>query len=331
MRKTRRLLLLEAILIAGNFLAASDVPVRSDTTADPKSGPAAQLYVLGPEDQVILSGPNAEDLVNKAIRIDAKGDLTVPLVGNVHAGGLTVHELEALLNQRLSIFVKNPQIVATVSEYRSQPVAVVGAVNSPGIHQIQGRKTLIEMLSLAGGPRPDAGSVLTLTRSIEQGPLPLPNQHLDASKRYSVCELNLRDITSGFHPDENIPVMPNDVLMLSRASTVYVIGDVKKAGGFPVTDDGPMTVIQALSLAQGAERTANLGGSRIIRNSQLPGKRQEIVCDLSKILKGQSEDIDLHPQDILYVPGSTGKRVALRALEIAISTGSGIAIWTAAR
>lgn len=286
-----------------------------------------QLYVLGPEDVIVVNGVNAEDLAGKPMQIDARGDLSFPLIGTVHAGGLTIRELEKTLNTRLSVFVKNPQLVATVTDYKSQPVSVVGAVNSPGLHQIQGRKSLVEMISLAGGPRVDAGSLVTVTRSLSQGRLPLPNARLDNSGLYSTVELSLRDITGGSRPDENIIVKPNDVIAISRASTVYVVGEVRKSGGFVVGDENQLTVIQALALAQGNEHTADMKHARIIRNSQIPGKRQEILCDLTSILKGKTEDIGLQAQDILYVPGSTGKRVALRAIEAAVSTGSGIAIY----
>jgi polysaccharide export outer membrane protein len=314
-------------LLVGDAIYGSDVPTQDRTSYTAGSLNRTQLYVLGPDDLVVVNGLNAEDIVGKPMRIDAKGELTFPLIGTVHAGGLTLRQLEMLLNDRLRVFVKNPQLIASVSEYQSQPVSVVGAVNSPGIHQIQGRKTIIEMISLAGGPRADAGSLVTLTRSLDHGRLPLPNEHLDSTGLYSTAELSLRDITSGLRPGENIFVMPHDVLAVSRASTVYVIGEVRKAGGFPIGDENTMTVVQALSMAQGCEHTADLKNARIIRNPQLPGKRQEIVCDLRKILSGKAEDIGLQAQDILYVPGSTGKKVALKALETAITTGSGLAIW----
>jgi polysaccharide export outer membrane protein len=314
-------------LLAGSPLRGSELLHPKDSISVSPSLTRTQLYVLGPGDVIVVNGLNAEDIVGKPMRIDAKGDLTLPLIGTVHAGGLTIPKLEKLLNDRLSVFVKNPQLIVSVSQYESQPVSVVGAVNNPGIHQIQGRKTIIEMISLAGGPRADAGSDVTLTRSLEYGPLPLPDEHPDPTGRYSTAVLSLRDITSGRRPGENIFVMPHDVLAISRASTVYVIGEVNKAGAFPVGDSGIVSVVQALSMAQGCDHTADTKHARIIRNAQVPGKREEIVCDLHKILAGKSPDINLQADDILYVPGSTGKKVAIKALETAITTGSGLAIW----
>ena len=292
-------------------------------SAEPRT---SQIYVLGPDDQIIIQGPNADDIVNKPTRIDAKGDVTFPLVGSLHAGGLTLHEFERVLNERMSTFVRNPQLVVSVAEYKSQPVSVVGAVTSPGIYQIQGHKNLVEMISMAGGLRADAGSEVTVTREVAVGRIGLPGEKLDESGRYSTVKLQLHDIMSGRRPDENIEAKAHDVISITKGAMVYVIGDVKKAGGFVLAGESTISVIQALSLAEGPEKTADLKKARIIRNSS-SAARQEIACDLRKVLNGNAEDLGLKPQDILYVPSSTGKKVALRALEAAVTTGSGIAIW----
>jgi len=281
---------------------------------------------LGPDDQIVVLGPNAEDIVNKPTRIDAKGDVTFPLVGSLHAGGLTLHEFERALNERMSTFVRNPQLVVNVAEYKSQPVSVFGAVNNPGIYQIQGQKNLVEMISMAGGLRPDAGAEVTVTREVALGRIALPGEHLDESGRYSTVKFQLHDVIGGRRPDENIEAKAHDVISIAKAATVYVFGDVKKPGGFLMAGESTISIIQALSLAEGPERTANLKKARIIRNSSSPA-RQEIACDLQKVLSGASEDLGLRPKDILYVPSSTGKKVAFKALETAIATGSGIAIW----
>jgi polysaccharide biosynthesis/export protein len=304
-----------------------DKGLNGEGTANTARGSAAQIYVLGPDDQIVVQGPNAEDISNKPARIDAKGDVNFPLIGSLHAGGLTLHEFERLLNTRIATFVRNPQLVVSVAEYKSQPLSVFGAVNSPGIYQIQGRKNLVEMISLAGGLRSDAGSAVTVTRELSQGRLALPGEHLDESGRYSTADLQLPDITAGRRPDQNIEAKAHDVISISRGTMVYVFGEVKKSGGFLMADQSSISLIQALSLAEGTERTADLKHARIIRNSSVPTKRQEISCDLGRILSGKAEDLGLRPQDILYVPGSTGKKVALRALETAVTTGSGIAIW----
>ena len=109
-----------------------DKGANAEAAANTARGPAAQIYVLGPDDQIVVQGPNADDIANKPARIDAKGDVNFPLIGSLHAGGLTLHEFERLLNTRIGAFVRNPQLVVSITEYKSQPVSVFGAVNSPG-------------------------------------------------------------------------------------------------------------------------------------------------------------------------------------------------------
>jgi polysaccharide export outer membrane protein len=107
------------------------------------------------------------------------------MIGEVAADGLTVPELEADLSGRLKQYYIDPQVTVTVTEFRSQPVSVVGAVTNPGVHQLEGHKTLLEMLSMAGGPRPDAGSFVRVTRDLQWGRVPLPNAHDDPVGHWS--------------------------------------------------------------------------------------------------------------------------------------------------
>ena len=153
------------------------------------------LYVLGPDDQITLQGPNADELVNKPAR-PMRMEMYDSRDSSLYAGGLTIGEFERLLNQKLKVYIRNPQIVVSVSEFKSQPVSVIGAVNSPGVHQIQGQKTLVEMISLAGGLRSDAGSRITITRLSAYGPLPLLSAKEDQSGKFSTAEISIRDITA---------------------------------------------------------------------------------------------------------------------------------------
>ncbi len=128
------------------------------------------------------------EISDKPILIGTNGNITLPLVGRVKAGGLTVEQLETELNARLKIYVKDPQIAVTVAEFRSQPVSVFGAVSKPGVIQLRGRKTLYEVLSMAGGPSDEkAGSSLTVTRRRENGEIPLPGATVDPTGQFSIA------------------------------------------------------------------------------------------------------------------------------------------------
>jgi len=138
----------------------------------PAQGPA-QTYVLGPDDQLTIHVVEGDEINGKVYRIDDKGDLDVPMIGSLRAAGLTVHEVQTRITDKLRVYIKEPKVTVVLSEMRSQPVSVIGAVNMPGVHQLQGHKTLIEMLSLAGGLRQDAGYRLKITRRMEWGMVPV--------------------------------------------------------------------------------------------------------------------------------------------------------------
>jgi len=282
---------------------------------------------LGPGDEVEISDPELDDKAIKPTRIDGDGNLQVPLVGRVHVAGLTVQESEQELDKRLSTYIRHPEVAVNLKEVRSQPVSVVGAVNSPGIHQVQGRKTLLEMISLAGGLRPDAGYRVRITRRLEWGCIPLPNATSDVADGFSVGEVNLKEILEAKKPEENIAIFPHDVITVPKAEMVYVIGDVKRSGGFALGQHQSMSVLQALALAEGLTETADTRHARILRLNANADQRVEIAVNVKDILKGKSGDVPLLGDDILFIPGSIGKKTTLRAIEAAIQTGSGLAIW----
>src|SRR5260370_36739874 len=101
-------------------------------------------YLLGPGDQLEISAPELTELANKQVRVDGEGDIEVPLGGRVHVAGLTTQRTDEQLNMVLSAYIRQPQVVVSIAEVRSQPVSVLGAVNSPGVHHVQVHNTLLE-------------------------------------------------------------------------------------------------------------------------------------------------------------------------------------------
>jgi polysaccharide biosynthesis/export protein len=293
----------------------------------PPTTPIPSTYTLGPNDQISFLGIDADELVNKQFRIDADGDVSLPMVGRLHAAGLTARQFEDLINQRLSTYVRDPHIVVTTMEFRSQPVSVLGAVKAPGTHQLQGRKTLVEMIALAGGFREDAGYAVKITREIEWGAIPLPNATIDPSNRFSLAQISIKEILEGDSPAENILIMPHDVISVPKGDLVYVIGDVKKAGGFILTEREHISVLQALSMAEGVERTADSQHAKILRLEPGQEQRREITVNVKKMLQGSSKDVPMQAGDILFMPSSTAKRVGMRSVDAIIQTAIGVAIW----
>lgn len=305
-------------------------PAVEHVNPGPKcSDKVPSTYLLGPDDELQISGPELTESPDKPqpARIDSQGDVQVPLVGRMHVAGLTVQDAEKQIDKALSTYIREPQVAVSVTEVRSAPVSVLGAVNTPGVHQVQGHKTLMEMLASAGGLRQDAGYSVRVTRQLEWGCIPLPGATLDASGQFSVAQLNLKDIMDAKDPAKNIQIFPHDVISVPKAEMIYVTGDVKRSGGFVLGENQHMSVLQAVSLAEGVSSTADTKHARIMRLNRGADEREGIPVNLKSVLDGKTPDVPMQGDDILFVPGSTGKKAALRGLEAAIQTGTGLAIW----
>lgn len=273
------------------------------------NAPAASGYVLGPDDQILIRALEGFDVGDKPFLIGTNGDITLPLVGRVKAAGLTVEQLETTLAALLKKYIKEPEISVTVTEFRSQPVSVLGAVATPGVFQLRGRKTLYEVLSMAGGPRETAGTTVSITRLSENGPIPLPGAAPDATGRYSTAELDLETIVDGKNPAANIEIKPQDVISVSQgnARMVYVVGDVQHAGAFNLGGQRTISVLSALSMAGGLGHTAKPEKATIFRPAPNGPKHEEIAVNIKQILAGKAEDIGLRPEDVLVIPTSSRK------------------------
>jgi polysaccharide export outer membrane protein len=290
--------------------------------------PAPSTYVLGPGDQISLQlTPDGEEITGKLWRIDEVGDIIVPMAGTVHASGLTTHELAHLLEQRFRVYFRMPQVSVSLAEMRSQPVSVLGAVNAPGVHQLQGHKTLIEVLATAGGLRADAGYRVKITRRSQWGLIPLPEATISKDGATSVAEVRLKGLMEAEDPSQNIAILPDDVLTVPVAEMIYIIGDVKKSGGFVLGERREISVLQALALSEGLGPSARSEEARILRVNAGSDSRAELPVNLRKILAGQASDVPMQSNDILFVPVNGAKRLGARALEAMLQIGTGMAIY----
>ncbi len=298
-------------------------------TARPAAAPAE--YTLGPDDQLTIWVAECPDFSVRAVTIDTAGNVKLPLVGAVRAGGLTVRELEAELRDLLRRYVLRPEVSVTVTDFRSQPVSVLGAVNSPGVRQLRGQRNLLEILSEAGGLRNDAGQKAVITRRLELGRVPLPGAADDRSGKFSVAEVDLGAVTSGRDPSQNLIIRPHDVISVTKARMVYVIGEVTKTGGFVLSDHETISVLQAVALAGGLTRSASGQNAKILRYGEHSSERVEVAVDLKRVLSGKDKDVKLSAEDILFVPSSAAKKAGIRAAEAILQTATGIVIWRSGR
>ena len=314
---------------------------------------SAQEYRIGPEDVLNINVFEAQEL-NREVRVSAGGEISLPLLGSVRAAGLTPRELEFVLQELLHrTYMKDPHVSVFVREMQSHPVSVMGAVRRPGVFQIRGSKTLLEVLSLAEGLADDAGETVIILRgaalsaepdpptdhaAASDPPSPGPQSPSEANAASSpvndnrsasegAVHVNLKDLLESADSRSNPLVHPGDIVKVTRAGVVYVIGEVRKPGGFVLKSNEKISVLQALALSEGLTPTASKGNARIIRTDQQSGERKETPINLGKILAGKAPDPFLGPKDIVFVPNSAAKTTMTRGVEAAAQTLTGLLIF----
>jgi polysaccharide export outer membrane protein len=246
------------------------------------------------------------------LRVDEQGKVTLPVAGTLPVLGLTAEQAGLAIEARFreSDVLKDPHVSVTVLEFSTQGVTVLGEVKNPGVYPLLGAHGLLDLISAAGGETTSAGKDVTVT-------------HRDDPDHPVIVKIASKPgSTAAF----NVDVRPGDIVMVAHAGIVYVIGDVGKPGGFLIENNDRLTVLEAIALAQGTNRTASLNHARLIRKTD--GVRQEVPIALKKILNNKTEDELLADGDILFVPSSAAKN-ALRDVESILPAASGAAIYRA--
>jgi polysaccharide biosynthesis/export protein len=284
---------------------ASTTPPASTNT--PTDEPDSNLK-LGAGDLLSVSVYNVPELETKS-RVGSNGDIYLPLIDYVHLAGLTVEEAQRLIEKRLSdgSFVKNPHVTLFVNESASQGINVLGEITRPGVYPVVGDPHLFDMVSLAGGFTEKAGQSITVTHRNQTGnpvTVPLTRKMSDT-------------------PANNIAVFPGDTIVVHKADVVYVVGDVGRPSGF-LMDTENLTVLKAIALAGGTNRTAKLNGAKIIRKGA--GGMTETPVELKKMLSAKAPDIPMQGDDILFVPSSSSKVVMSRTVDVAVQAATAVGI-----
>jgi len=302
-------------------ILAPPLPGAANPAQQPRELPADPVrpnYVLGPNDQILVRAPQSEEINDKPFRIDAEGFINLPLIGRVRAGGLSVQELEAELVKRLREFVREPQVIITMVQFRTEPVFCVGMFRAPGIYPLQGRRTLVEMLSSVCGVQPNASRRIKVTRRAEYGRIPLPGAVEDADKKVSTVEISIGSLKDNVNPAEDIVLEPYDVISVERAELIYVNGEVGKVGGIELGERDSVSIAQALVMSGGFTRDANRTKVRILRPVLNTTRRAEIDVDVNSIFEGKENDFPLLPNDVLVVTRSRKRAVWTTLGQIAL-------------
>jgi polysaccharide export outer membrane protein len=295
--------------------------LSSSSVADPN-------YILGPEDVLEVEVFNVPEL-KETVRVAADGQVALPLIGRVQAMGLTTDQLrQELADKWGENYLQDPQVSVFVKEFKARPVSVIGAVEKPDLYYVKGQRSLIEVLSMAGGIGKHSGSGRTVVITRKSGFKDLQVVEGMHVRGPDQIEIDLNRLLYTRDPGLNIEIRPLDTVSVSNADVVYVNGAVKLPGGFVLDDRPTVTVVQAISMAGGFTTTAKRGGAKIFR-TQKDGSKIEVPVDMGKVLKGKADDITLAANDILYVPDSRTKVAGSRAVDVSVSTLSAWLIWGA--
>jgi polysaccharide export outer membrane protein len=250
-------------------------------------------YRIGPKDLLEITVFELPEL-NQTVRVSEDGTITLPLLGAVKIDGLTKDELEQRISSLLEEkYLKNPRVSVFIKEYQSKLVAVIGAVENPGMYELIGRFTLLQMITKAGGFKESASDEIFVLRDGEKG------------ETISIA-INLDDLMINGNPKLNIPLQPNDVINVpvDKLMSVYVFGAVRNPGKIEVKMSKNITLLQAVGNAGGLADGARKSGIRLKRKDRKTGAETQIKINLGDIIKGKRRDIELQEGDVIIIPES---------------------------
>ena len=253
----------------------------------PPAPPSGDI-VIGSEDLLEVSVFELPQF-NTTARVQGDGTITMPLVGSVEVRGLKKQEVEAKIASALQAkYVNNANVAVNVKEYKSRQVSVLGEVKSPGAYYIMSQRTLLQLLSEAGGLSPSAGNRCFIFRSGQPK-----------------IEINLRDLMVNGNPELNIVIYPGDVVNIPPdvKIVIYVMGAVRNPGPVQLSNAMPITLLAAIAAAGGPTEAAKQSGIKIRRKGAV-SEEDTIKANLKDILKGKIADIPLYEGDVVTVPES---------------------------
>lgn len=278
---------------------------------------------IGPNDLIAVSVYDAPELT-RTVRVGADGFIRLAMLrGAIAAQTLLPSELEKLIATALvgeNILV-DPVVTVTIVEYHSRPINVVGAVRKPLTFQAAGTATLLDAITRAEGLAPDAGPEILVSRS-------QPGE--SGSSSTVIQRISVKGLIDEADPDLNVRLFGGEEIRVPEVGKVFVVGNVRRSGAFPVHDPAGTSVLKLLALAEGLlPFTAKQ--AFIYRKDPGSNAKTEIPIEIAKIIERKSPDVTLQAQDILYIPDNKGRRMTVTTLERLLgfgsATASGLIIW----
>jgi polysaccharide biosynthesis/export protein len=295
-------------------------------------------YRIGANDVIDIQIDNAIEL-SRSFRVTAAGTFLMPYLGRITAQNKTPEELAQYITDRLrGDYLRDPKVTVTVREYNSRSFFIQGSVRSPGVYQIEGRPSLLELITLASGLTESHGASAFIIRKIK--PQKADEQKRDDQKkdgqkkddrknvdqsgveasadsnkeqppesdeapRYELRSVNINGLLKGRF-DQDMFLEPGDIVNIPTSDVFFVAGEVNQPGSFALKEG--TTLRQAISLAQGTNFKAATDRGVIFRENS-NGKREEMRVDIASVMSGKKEDIPILANDIIIVPNSRVKSI----------------------
>jgi len=238
----------------------------------------ADDYQTGPGDVLRIIVYDNDDLKAK-VRISDAGTIVMPLLGKIDIKKLTIDQITEKITTLLADgYLVNPQVNVFVEEYRSKKVVVLGSVRQPGIVELSGSITFLELISRSGGLDKDAGETATIQRK--------------SGKSEKVIVIDLKGLIELGDISQNAMISDGDTVFVSKAGMCYITGEVESPGTYPCGDKA--TVLKLVALSGGFTGKAAKSGINIVR----------IVDNKKTVIKGVDFNTPLENNDVVVVPES---------------------------
>jgi polysaccharide biosynthesis/export protein len=282
-----------SMAISSAFLAAQvdhtagpDLQLAHSNSGEKTESAGRSRIRIGPGDLIEMTVFDVPELTQQ-IRVSDQGIAVTALLGPLHLGGMSPAEAQIVIDNRLrdGNYLLDPHTSIMIKEYGTQGVSVFGEVTKPGVYTVLGTRNLLDVISEAGG----------ITR------VAAPSAIIKHRTGDATLEVSLSN-KPGDLLATNVELQPGDTVIVPKAGIVYVIGDVGRPGGFIMENSGSMTLLQAVALAAGTNRTAVQSRTRIIHKTD--SGFHDVTVDLKQLLDGKIPDVALSAEDIVYVPSS---------------------------
>ena len=308
--QSKRYLFVTALSVLLGYAIAGSAMLHAQQEPASSKSPAAKDIVapitIASGDLLHITVFDVPEMTQE-VRVGANGKADLALIGATKVAGLTAQEAaEAIARElRYRQLLLRPQVNVLVKEFATQGVSVVGEVQHPGIYQVLGSRSLLDVISMAGGLTNVADTRITIKRRGAGG------QKIAVKLKNDDAEASL---------SSNVQIYPGDLVMVPRAGIVYVLGEVNRPGGFVMQDSGKITVLQALAQAGGASRGASLSKALLLRKNAQGYTTTKLPAD--KIERGRNPDLELQANDIVFIPNNKLKNILSGTQSVASSIGS---------